>query len=676
MFPKNRLCVVPLCILASVSGMLHASEKTEDENLSLGDIFELSQKVSGISKSQESLAIAPMSVYVVDQRELQNWGVQGLYEIMQRVPGYSFYNTDFYGQYGVIGRGLQSIWRYGLSIELMPWVDFGHWTFTPSFFKNMEIARGPGGGITWGSSAEAGLINLNIRDDLDGLQLATAAGNLGRRVGEVMYGRKFEGGSFFAGFHNEQQDPFIQNEPIQDANEAAKIYRNQYRQNGIQESSTFLTKFSYKGAKVLAVFDQAHHQAPSLWFGGKAAEEAIITNLGEKWGDHLDNMIYRLEYEIPHMPEGWNLSLYRNFYRKSWYVANLATDNVQKEADGFQLEYAPKQGQFSLVLGGDLWGRYKRFSPSITSAWGKDVGIDWYEGTKTPKVDTFQNIFAQTKVNLSNDWKFILGIRADRSKEEGRDEQNLVSGPRLGLIYHPTAPLVAKYLYSVNKRAPQGNEIQSSTPEPEVLKAHELSTIYQNNVWDTSVTLFTQRLDDQITRVNDGSFNEFKNTGGLVTDGLEWNVKYKTGFGLTPFVNGSYHKSKILSKTLSINGTEVVVKDPADSKNRPLFVPSLTVFAGSEYEFAAKYRANLGVRSIQNIPYFKENGEEALAQGTFLDASLIADRFYGPFSASISVTNAQDSQPDLPAYGEHMNNRQGTIKPDTRRYLLRLSADI
>ena len=59
--------------------------QTEDENLSLGDIFALSQWVSGVSKSQESLAEAPMSVYVVDQRELQNWGIQGLYEIMQRV---------------------------------------------------------------------------------------------------------------------------------------------------------------------------------------------------------------------------------------------------------------------------------------------------------------------------------------------------------------------------------------------------------------------------------------------------------------------------------------------------------------------------------------------------------------------------------------------------------------
>jgi len=132
-------------------------------------LFEEIPSVTGVSKVQEGLDEVPMSVYIVTREDLKRWGVRQLYELFQRVPGYSFYNTDYYGQYGPIGRGMQSIWRYGFSYELMNVVDFGHLTFAPGFFKSIEIARGPAG-LMWGSGAEAGLLNFNIRDDLNGLE--------------------------------------------------------------------------------------------------------------------------------------------------------------------------------------------------------------------------------------------------------------------------------------------------------------------------------------------------------------------------------------------------------------------------------------------------------------------------------------------------------------------------
>ena len=92
-----------------------------------------------------------MSVYVVQKDELNRWGVRNLYEIFQRVPGFSFYNTDYYGQYGPIGRGMQSIWRYGVSIELMNIVDFGHLVISPHWFKNIESPAAPQG---WLGEAE------------------------------------------------------------------------------------------------------------------------------------------------------------------------------------------------------------------------------------------------------------------------------------------------------------------------------------------------------------------------------------------------------------------------------------------------------------------------------------------------------------------------------------------
>ena len=150
--------------IGSMSHDAVAQNETDLMQMSLDELMNI--EIVGVSKKSESLKHVPMSAYVVTQDELSRWGVRNLFDIFQRVPGYSFYNTDYYGQYGAIGRGLQSVWRYGFSFELMNVVDFGHYEFTPHFFKSIEIARGPAG-LTWGSGAEAGLLNFNIRDDLD-----------------------------------------------------------------------------------------------------------------------------------------------------------------------------------------------------------------------------------------------------------------------------------------------------------------------------------------------------------------------------------------------------------------------------------------------------------------------------------------------------------------------------
>ncbi len=62
---------ISACVLALlVSKEANAEESKPDDDLSLGDIFELSKKVSGVSKSEESLAEAPMSVFVIEQKDL------------------------------------------------------------------------------------------------------------------------------------------------------------------------------------------------------------------------------------------------------------------------------------------------------------------------------------------------------------------------------------------------------------------------------------------------------------------------------------------------------------------------------------------------------------------------------------------------------------------------------
>ena len=150
---------------------------TIQSELSLTALFNVS--VEGVSKEKESYRDVPLCVYVIGKDELERWGIRNFYDVFARVPGYAYYNSDTYGSFGPIGRGLTSIFRFGVSMELMNMVDFGHYQISPHFFKNIEVARGPAG-LMWGTSALAGLVNFNLRDDLNGMEAYTELGDYNR----------------------------------------------------------------------------------------------------------------------------------------------------------------------------------------------------------------------------------------------------------------------------------------------------------------------------------------------------------------------------------------------------------------------------------------------------------------------------------------------------------------
>ena len=281
--------------------------------------------VQGISKHAESLKETPMSTYVVTREEMQRWGVRDIDDIFGRVPGYSFYSTDFYGQYGPIVRGLQSVWRSGFSVELMPIVDFGHLSsLSPNMFKTIEVARGPAGGLTWGSSAEAGLLNLNLRDDLNGGEVDADVGNYGRQSVDVMYGKPFQkkGDGFFVGYH----------EISQDAQDTHSIYgtpsQNQlWRSDGINPSYSAIGKFQSGAIKVLALSEHDDHVAPTAWFGSptpQAFQQAFQQAEGQDLHDELDTLAYRAEIHAPIENDNYSLYLYHDYYKKQWYTQGVA----------------------------------------------------------------------------------------------------------------------------------------------------------------------------------------------------------------------------------------------------------------------------------------------------------------------------------------------------------------
>ena len=621
--------------------------------------------VIGVSKVAEDYKHVPMSVYVVTQEELKRWGVRQLYELFQRVPGYSFYNTDYYGQYGPIGRGLQSIWRYGYSFELMNVVDFGHTTFVPAWFKTVEIARGPAG-LAWGSGAEAGLLNFNVRDDLNGGEVGVEYGNYGRKVLDLMYGKEFEkaGDGYFVGYHTEHQG--YQKQYSDYGGATNKLWK----MNGENQPYTLLAKIQDKQFKAMFYMDHTDHIGPTLWFGDPGLQEHL-ESYQANMHDQLEVLAYRLEYHLPIELDNFKAYFYHDYYKKQWWTEGAALDTQRKRTVGFSTEtkIADKVG---INFGGDLWGQNQITAPSFTAENAEPWGITWYDSNYSPQKFDFRNLYLQGDFTPIEKLKFILGGRWDYQKND-TPRENIFSGPRIGLMYDVTDTTTVKYMYNSTKRRPQANEVSPGVGA-EQLGAHELGVIA--NVTDkvcVDATAFTQKLMDEITRVNNPALlNSFYNTGGITTNGLEWSVKYAPVSKALVYWNGSYQQSKVNSK--DING--VTLAEDHNSSDEPLFVPQFTSFLGSEASVMELLKANIALRSIVAIPYRDFAGHYAKSTVHFIDLTLRSNKFWNnKMDVSFVCLNVLDSGKKVPAFGEHAGNSNGTLIPEGRRFYARTTVN-
>ena len=281
---------------------------------------------------------------------------------------------------------------------------------------------------------------------------------------------------------------------------------------------------------------------------------------------------------------------------------------------------------------------------------------------------TYRNLFFQTENKLSDKLTAILGTRVDWQKDGA--PETIWSGPRAALIYSPQESLTFKYLHNMGVRRPQADEITGSSPDAEKMVADEL--VVMGNVGDKfqgSLSLYAQTLSNKITRIENGSLNFFENTGGLYSKGLEWDLKYNPTKKLLVYYNGSY-----------VNECDVLINDPLDPEPHndqmaSLFVPRFSHFVGADYDFGL-LKANVDLRFITNIPYQKMDLSYDETDALFLDLTFRSTKLYNDrLQLALNCLNLFNEQAQVPAFGEHSGNGQGTLAPEGRRIDASLTVD-
>lgn len=428
---RNRSKTLALALAALAPATWAMSETPEaaqpgaEVELSLADLMNLS--VEGVSKGKQSFREVPMCVYVVSKDELERWGVRSFYDLFQRVPGYSYYNTDSYGTSGPIGRGQKSIWKFGVSMELMNMVDFGHYQLSPHFFKSIEIARGPAG-LMWGTSAFGGLTNFNLRDDLKGVEVYTELGNDYRYSQDVLAGNQFKDGDpgdgYFVGWRYQKQDPDVQEGVLAGLNQQS----DDYKSAGINPSQTLVGKVQYKGFKFIVFSDHSKFVAPVMWMGknwngtqDRWLTDSLTAHFGPNFGDEMEVLATRVEYALPFrkflgetFPVG--LSLYHETYKKEWTFPGLVTDVQRKETYGVKGQAAFLDDDLKFNFGGDIYGNNQTAAPSYTSAYAQDsLNWHWYDqSVPTPySHKTYHNAYLQGSYKILKNLEALAGARID-----------------------------------------------------------------------------------------------------------------------------------------------------------------------------------------------------------------------------------------------------------------------
>jgi outer membrane receptor protein involved in Fe transport len=661
-------------VLILVTNVAFAETQQEEAkdlwDMSIEDLMNIEVQVESVTKSRESADLAPASVYVIPRRDLKDWNIDYFYELAGRVPGLAFYDVDYAGLKGFITRGIPGIWRMGFSYNLAPQADWGWQIFTPNFVNNIEVTKGPAG-LTWGSSAMFGHINVNLRDDLDKGEAEVRLGDNNFRHIDLMYGKQFDNDDFFfVGYSKQQNDPGL----VEDFSDISGSAGDTWKSVAYEEGTDLLvanakyTRFRFTLMRSTAIMPIRIH-----WFADPGAfQDDLELQSREEVAHRFEAMVYRLQYDLLDSDTG-NIHLYYNYDDKLFWIESFYQSREKHSQYGFNGNLNFMEDRLNLAFGGDLHGEHRINTPGWQSSWvrdrhgwsGRDDGtFGGQQGIN--QVGNQRNFFLQASQTVFDKFKLVLGGRLDW-QEDRQPDDTLLMGPRAGVVWFPNEDFTFKYLYNSTPRPPAGNELQSTTmPDPEELVAHEIiANFKEKDKYNIQLGLFHQQLTDIIVSTG-GPFNYVNMGSTFTSQGVELGVRYVFNkmFNLT--LNGTYTNTDVPAGIAGI---------PRDNEGRSLAVPTINTFASLQFKHDRIGKCNLSMRNFFDIPYETTTGTFDEASATFFDFRYESPKFYNDtFSFGLSVKNILDEDSELPLLGEHTavpgegHPYPGKISPTPRHF--------
>ncbi len=525
-------------ILCLRLGGAHAAEPTAATQtslleLSLDDLLKVKvQTVTSAAKYAQPTALAPASVTIVTDRDIQLHGYRNLTEVLGSVRGfYSTYDRNYHylgvrgfnrpGDYNsrvlllIDGHRVNDVVYDGAPIGNDGYLDV-------DMIDRVEVVRGPGSAV-YGSSAFFGVVNVITRRgrDVKGAEASLTAGAYDSYQGRFSYGQQLTNGV-----------EFLLSGTVRESAGHERLDFPAGQAVGLDGESgrSFFAKLGVPGLELAGGFVTRTKQIPTGSYGtdfgvpgSQTRDDKAFADLKlqHRWEEPGVDLLARLYYDYDR---------YRGYYI---YTGARNVDPAEGQRWGAEVQVSK-----------ELWGRHKL---SAGLDFRNSFQIQQENFAEAPFVQNFSDSRQSTVISpyLTSEWQlrsnltFHAGARLDYY-----DSATHSANPRLGLVWQPVADTVLKVLYGTAFRAANAYELAyhdgfvtqkpATSLRPETVDTYEL--VWEqalNKHWQFTASAYYYEIADAITQITDpvDGLRVFRNTGQNTGRGVENELAYKADNG-------------------------------------------------------------------------------------------------------------------------------------------------
>ncbi len=497
----------------------------------------LKVEVVSASRYAQTLAEAPASVTVIDERELRQHGYRNVAEALVTVPGVYSSNDRNYTYLGV--RGFNRPGDYGTRLLLLtdgarrndPLFDqamLGNESpVETDWIKRIEFVPGPASSV-YGANALFGTVNTVMLDggDVNGTRVTLDAGTEQTRRLGVVSGQKVDADrDWFVGFSAYKAD-------------GDNLYFPEF-DNGITNGKAS----GLDGEKYHKLYAKYRWGNWRLSGNFSSRKKDLAT---APWGTQFgasgtwsrdENSLLELRYDGDESG-GWTpaFRLYSGHYTYD--------GNYRYEADPDSRDRATATwhgGEYRLTYSGIA---NHRMIVGVDAQWNTKVEQIYYEtGPKNVILDSNEpsrsaSVFLQDEWRFHPDWLVNASLRHDTHSDFSG-----ATSPRLALIWQATPRLALKGIVGQAYRFPNayerfyhdGDVTQSANPDldPERIFSRELAASYrigQNG--QLGVSIYKNTISDMIDQITDDQgVSTYTNLDKVHAHGVELSAENRSSSG-------------------------------------------------------------------------------------------------------------------------------------------------
>jgi outer membrane receptor for ferrienterochelin and colicins len=547
MYRFATLLAFGICLLAgSATLAVAAGDEGSEEDLLFLDM----PMVITASKKKETIKEAPAVVTVITAEEIQDFGANTFYDVLQRMPSIQPVGTHLYPRNTAVIRG-DLVGPYDNHVLILingrPFRDGISGGLSASFYNSfpvevierIEYVRGPGA-VLYGSDAFDGVINIITKKPAKEIEaeITTGAGSFNANTGKGTFGRNKGDLSLLANVNYLKNDGWdFKATSFFPATAARVDGETKYSDNNVS-GSVFLQYKDFTFNCFLANLIQGNMGINPAWQGTGTEGRSWLTTYRRfadvGYGrDLTDN--YRVQANVT-----YNYEVFE-FYSLSSLSSSEGASDILGE-----ISLSGSLGEKANFIIGSVMTNLR--NEAIAKA--KIVNFDKknYAG------------YLQLDYKLVEKLKIVGG--AQYNKPEDVDG---VTVPRVGATYQFTDKIGTKVSYAEAFRSPWPVETLTNFPgvlvgnpalTPEKVKTIDVQFMYNTSKSQSSLTAFDNSYTDLITRVAHPTIantSSYANVGKMGIQGVEIESKVSLTSSLYVEGSGTYQSerdNKILTPSL------------------------------------------------------------------------------------------------------------------------------